>query len=314
MTVAGLRMARIANAVAELHGHTARAMWRDTSGAAPIVHITNGVHAPTWQDARVRAALVTEKPEDVRAAELWSAHQDMKAELIAEVTKRTGVHLRLDRILVGFARRAAQYKRADLVLGDEARLERMLADDRMQIVYSGKAHPRDGGGKALVARLYAASRRWPGKVLFLENYDMALGAALTRGCDVWLNNPRRPLEASGTSGMKAAMNGVLNLSILDGWWPEGCQHGVTGWKIGDPEPDDDRVQTHYAGTEPSPIDDRDRNRLYDTLEREVLPTYYDDRPRWLRMMAASVAMSQWRFSSDRMIQEYFAKMYADGAR
>jgi starch phosphorylase len=310
MTVAGLRLARKANAVAELHGHTARAMWKDTPGAAPIVHITNGVHAPTWQDARVRAALVVEKPAAARATELWTVHQAMKEELIAEVVKRTGVHLRLDRLLVGFARRAAQYKRADLVLGDEARLEKMLVDDRVQIVYSGKAHPRDGGGKALVSRLWQASRRWPGKVLFLENYDMTLGAALTRGCDVWLNNPRRPLEASGTSGMKAAMNGVLNLSILDGWWPEGCEHGVTGWKIGDPEPDDDKVQTHYAGTEPSPIDERDRTRLYEVLEREVLPTYYDDRARWVQMMAASVAMSEWRFSSDRMIQDYFTQMYS----
>jgi starch phosphorylase len=310
MTVAGLRMAHAANAVAELHGHTARAMWKGTPNAAPITHVTNGVHAPTWQDARIRAALVVEKSEEARAAELWSAHQEMKAELAEEVARRTGVHLRVDRLLIGFARRAAQYKRADLILGDEARLERLLADDRMQLVYSGKAHPRDGGGKALVARLAAAARRWPGKVIFLENYDMTLGAALTRGCDVWLNNPRRPLEASGTSGMKAAMNGVLNLSILDGWWPEGCQHGVTGWKIGDPEPDDDRIHTHHAGTEPSPSDDRDRDRLYQVLEGEVLPTYYDDRARWVRMMAASVAMSQWRFSSDRMVQEYFARLYS----
>jgi starch phosphorylase len=226
------------------------------------------------------------------------------------VDKRPGVHLRTDRLLVGVARRAALYKRAHLVRGDAARLERMLVDDRIQILYSGKAHPRDGGGKALVSRLWEASRKWPGKVLFLENYDMTLGAALTRGCDIWLNNPRRPLEASGTSGMKAAMNGVLNLSILDGWWPEGCVHGVTGWKIGDPEPGDDLVQTHYAGTEPSPIDERDRIRLYEMLEREVLPTYYDDRPRWLKMMSASVAMSQWKFSSDRMIQEYFSRMYS----
>jgi glycogen phosphorylase len=310
MTVAGLRMSRVANAVAELHGRTARAMWHDVSGAAPILHVTNGVHVPTWQDARVRAALVADKAEEARAAELWQAHQEMKGELIAEVARRTGVPLRADRLLLGFARRAAQYKRADLILGDEARLGRLFADDRVQLVYSGKAHPRDSGGKALVARLHAAAQRWPGRVVFLENYDMTLGALLTRGCDVWLNNPRRPLEASGTSGMKAAMNGVLNLSILDGWWPEGCQHGVTGWKIGDPDPDDDVVHTHHAGTEPSPIDDRDRTRLYDVLEHEVMPTYYDDRARWVAMMKASIAMSQWRFSSDRMVQEYFARLYS----
>jgi starch phosphorylase len=310
MTVAGLRMARIANAVAELHGHTARAMWKDVEGAAPIVHVTNGVHVPTWQDARIRAATVPDKEPAARGAELWSAHQACKAELIAEIQRRTRVTLRQDRLLVGFARRAAQYKRADLVLGDEARLARLLTDDRVQLVYSGKAHPRDGGGKALVARLYQASKLWPGKVVFLENYDMTLGAALTRGCDVWLNNPRRPLEASGTSGMKAAMNGVLNLSILDGWWPEGCEHGVTGWKIGDPDAADDEVQTSFAGTEPSAIDLRDRARLYDVLEREVLPTFYEDRPRWVAMMQASIAMSSWRFSSDRMLEEYVARMYA----
>ncbi len=308
MTVAGLRMAHKANAVAELHGHTARAMWKGVAGAAPIVHVTNGVHVPTWQDARVRAATVPDKPPADRAAELWRVHQDMKAELAADIARRTGVHLRQDRLLIGFARRAASYKRADLILSDEGRLGRLLADDRIQLVYSGKAHPRDGAGKALVSRLVAASRRWPGKVVFVENYDMTLGALLTRGCDVWLNNPRRPLEASGTSGMKAAMNGVLNLSILDGWWPEGCRHGETGWKIGDPDPADDAVST-YDGTDVAPADDRDRHRLYDILEREVMPTYYDDRGRWIAMMQASIAMSQWKFSSDRMVQEYVTSMY-----
>jgi starch phosphorylase len=155
-----------------------------------------------------------------------------------------------------------------------------------------------------VTRLAEATRRWPGKVVFLESYDMVLGAALTRGCDVWLNNPRRPLEASGTSGMKAAMNGVPNVSILDGWWPEGCEHGVTGWKIGDPEPGDDDVdEAHVAA-----VDARDRRRLYDVFMDEVLPTFRD-RAAWVRVMQASIAMSQWRFSSDRMLEEYFARVY-----
>jgi starch phosphorylase len=141
--------------------------------------------------------------------------------------------------------------------------------------------------------------------VFLENYDMRLGALLTRGADVWLNNPRRPLEASGTSGMKAAMNGVPNLSILDGWWPEGCQHGVTGWKIGDPDPKDDAFDEKDAAR----IDKRDRELLYQTLEREVVPAYRD-RPTWLKIMRASIAMSQWKFSSDRMVQDYVHKVYA----
>ncbi len=305
MTVAGLRLARAANAVAQLHGETARGMWKGVSGAAPITAITNGVHVPTWQDARVRAALAPGKDELHQAQELWAAHLAMKAELCELVEARTGVKLATDRIVIGFARRAAPYKRADLILGDEARLERLLRDRGAQIVYAGKAHPRDAGGKALVSRLVGAARRWPGQVVFLENYDMTVGAAMTRGADVWLNNPRRPLEASGTSGMKAAMNGVLNVSILDGWWPEGCEHGVTGWKIGDPEPGDDAFDDAAAAH----IDERDRARLYEVLEQEVLPTYYGDRARWVRMMRASIAMSAWRFSSDRMVEEYVARMY-----
>ncbi len=313
MTVAGLRLAHGANAVAQLHGETARAMWHEVTGAAPIIAITNGVHAPTWQDARIRAALVPEKSAAMSEEELWVSHQDMKAELCAEIQRRTGRTLRTDRLLVGFARRAAAYKRADLILGDIPRLERMLADDRLQLVYAGKAHPRDNEGKALVARLVQAAQRWPKQIVFLEGYDMTIGALLTRGTDVWLNNPRRPLEASGTSGMKAAMNGVLNLSILDGWWPEGCRHGETGWKIGDPEPGDDEAALGAGGHGPPAavdwLDHRDRDRLYAILEGEVLPAYYGDRARWVGMMRAAIGMSQWRFSSDRMVQEYVARLY-----
>ncbi len=304
MTVAGLRMARLANAVAQLHGETARAMWKDVAGAAPIIAITNGVHVPTWQDPRIRAALAPGRDPATTAQALWSAHLTMKAELIELVARRAGVHLALDQLIVGFARRMAGYKRADLVLGDPALLTRLLAAG-VQLVYSGKAHPKDAGGKAIISRLVAAARAWPGQIVFLQNYDLELGAALTRGCDVWLNNPRRPLEASGTSGMKAAMNGVLNLSILDGWWPEGCEHGVTGWKIGDPEPADDALDEAHAVE----VDVRDRTRLHELLHREVLATFHGDRARWTAMMQASIAMSAWRFSSDRMVLEYFDRLY-----
>jgi starch phosphorylase len=172
-------------------------------------------------------------------------------------------------------------------------------------VYSGKAHPRDLAGKSLVSRLVDATRRYPGRVIFLENYDMRLGAMLTRGADIWLNNPRRPLEASGTSGMKAAMNGVPNLSILDGWWPEGCEHGVTGWKIGDPDPSDDP----FDEKDEARVDVRDRDILHRVLETEVLPAYAA-RSQWVALMRASIAMSQWRFSSDRMIEDYVKKVYS----
>ena len=303
MTVAGLRMSRLANGVAELHGETAREMWKDVAGAAPIISITNGVHQPTWQDARIRAALVPDKSRDVQDAELWRAHQAMKCELIAEVARRARFELAADRLLIGFARRAATYKRADLVISDDKALKRLF-DAGVQIVYAGKAHPRDQAGKALIGKLIDAAKKHPAQVVFLENYDMRLGALLTRGTDVWLNNPRRPLEASGTSGMKAAMNGVPNLSILDGWWPEGCEHGVTGWKIGDPDPADDAFDEKDALR----VDKRDRELLYQVIEREVLPAYHD-RPAWLRIMRASIAMSQWKFSSDRMVEDYVHKVY-----
>ncbi len=304
MTVAGLRLARIANGVAELHGETAREMWKDVAGAAPIISITNGVHVPTWQDARIRAALVPDKSREVQDAQLWTAHQTMKAELIVEVAKRTKVKLAQDRLLIGFARRAATYKRADLILGDEKALKKLF-DRGVQIVYAGKAHPRDTAGKQVIGKLVAAAKKYKQHVVFLENYDMTLGALLTRGTDIWLNNPRRPLEASGTSGMKAAMNGVPNLSILDGWWPEGCEHGVTGWKIGDADPSDDA----FDEADGLRVDKRDRVLLYKTLEREVLPAFAN-RAKWVAIMRASIAMSAWRFSSDRMIEDYIAKVYA----
>ncbi|NVB83640.1 MAG: alpha-glucan family phosphorylase [Kofleriaceae bacterium] len=304
MTVAGLRLSRLANGVAALHGETARDMWKDIDNAAPIIAITNGVHTPTWQDARIRAALVPDKPRERQDAELWAAHQAMKQELIVEVERRTGAHLSLDGLVVGFARRAAAYKRADLILGDDKALKHLF-DLGIQLVYSGKAHPRDLAGKSLVGRLVDATRKYPGKIIFLENYDMKLGALLTRGADIWLNNPRRPLEASGTSGMKAAMNGVPNLSILDGWWPEGCEHGVTGWKIGDPDPSDDP----FDEKDEARVDRRDREILQRVIEREVLPAFHDRRT-WTSIMRASIAMSQWQFSSDRMIEDYVSKVYS----
>ena len=286
MTVAGLRLSRAANAVAQLHGETARAMWKDVSGACPIGAITNGVHVPTWQAPEIREA--GDDP-----ARVWEAHRKLKSQLIAEVTRRQGVVLDPDALLVGFARRAAGYKRSDLILRDEARLDGLLDEHAVRVLFAGKAHPDDVNGHNMVARLVQGARKHPGKIVFLENYDMALGRVLTRGCDVWLNNPVRPLEASGTSGMKAAMNGVLNVSILDGWWPEACVDGVNGFAIGKGEPGDDL---------------RDLHALYDTLEQRVLPAWAD-RAKWTRMMVESIRSTRIQFSSERMIHEYFDKLY-----
>ena len=286
MTVAGLRLSRRANAVAKLHGETAREMWAGVDHAAPIVSVTNGVHAPTWQSEAIREAAAN--PDA-----LWNAHLAHKRTLLEEIEKRSGSKFPENAMLIGFARRAAAYKRGDLVLRDEARLQKLLGDSRARLVFAGKSHPDDRAGKAIIAKLVKAQREHEGRIVFLENYDMGLGRLLTRGCDVWLNHPVRPLEASGTSGMKAAMNGVLNVSILDGWWPEGCEHGVNGWAIGHGEPGDDA---------------RDLAATYDAFENEVLPAWAD-RARWVKMMQASIAMASERFSAERMVREYFELLY-----
>ena len=285
MTVAGLRLARAANAVSRRHGETARAMWSHVTDAAPIVSITNGVHAPTWQDARVREA----RPDP---AGLHETRRALRRELLEDVAARAGVRIDEQAMIVGFARRAAGYKRSDLVLRDAARLERLLGQG-VVLLFAGKAHPDDRMGRDIVASLVRASRAHPGRIVFVENYDMAIATRLVRGSDVWLNNPTPPLEASGTSGMKAALNGVLNLSVLDGWWPEACQHGVNGWAIPTVEPSDDA---------------RDLDALYRTVEDEVLPAWRD-RERWTAMMQASIATSEAGFTSDRMVREYFDRLY-----
>ena len=293
MTVAALRLARRANAVAALHAQTANEMWSFVDGRAEILPITNGVHLDTWVDPEILAAARD-------GGDLWAAHLANKRALAALVAERTGQSLDPDNLIVGFARRAATYKRAPLVFEEEERIAGLLESGRLQLVFSGKAHPSDEGGKALVARLVEMSRTYPRGVVFLEDYGMPIGRAMTRGADVWLNNPRRPKEASGTSGMKAAMNGVLNLSTLDGWWPEAAQHGVNGWQIGD----------GFESPNEAEQDAHDLASLYRVLLDEVVPTYYEDRERWLEMMRASVASTRDRFSAARMVRDYVGRLYA----
>ena len=202
--------------------------------------------------------------------------------------------------LIGFSRRAVPYKRSDLIFSRPEVIKPLLEERKVQFIFSGKAHPLDDNGKATVARLVEISREYPEAVVFLENYDMTIGAALTRGCDVWLNNPRRPMEASGTSGMKASMNGVLNFSILDGWWPEACQHGFNGWQFGNAtEGDKDLVA----------LDENDRNALYNVLLLEIIPTYYDNHDKWVDMMRNSIQSTRDAFSVKRMLEEYYQHLY-----
>ncbi len=293
MTVAALRLAKRSNAVAQLHGETANQMWSHVEGRSEIIAITNGIHRPTWVDPAMQKALQKGN------SQLWEQHQKNKSELIAFVKQKTGVRLALDKLIIGFSRRAVPYKRSDLIFRDAKIIDPLLKQGKIQIIFSGKGHPLDDNGKAIVKQLVKKQKEFPQSVIFLENYDMQIGAHLTRGVDVWLNNPRRPKEASGTSGMKAAMNGVLNLSILDGWWPEVCQHGINGWQIGDEEvPDEPEVQ-----------DEKDGTALYEVLLKEVLPTFYDNRSQWQEMMRASIATTYGKYSAQRMLAEYFDQLY-----
>jgi starch phosphorylase len=293
MTVGALRLSRKSNAVAQLHAVTANKMWEGVKDRAEIVGITNAIHLPTWVDNRIiRAA---KNPTN----EIWKLHQENKKQLLRNIYERTGVRLKQDALLIGFSRRAVPYKRSDFIFSDRSKVDNLFKSGRLQIVFSGKAHPLDDGGKQIVANIVALTRKYPKSVVFLENYDMNIGSMLVRGADVWLNNPRRPQEASGTSGMKAAMNGVLNLSILDGWWPEACQHGINGWQIGN----------GYENKSEKKLDAHDQKALYKVLLNEVLPTYYDDKNQWIDMMKQSVLTTHKPFAVKRMLEEYYEKLY-----
>lgn len=292
MTVGALRLAKKSNAVAQLHGETANKMWSKVKNRSEIVAITNGIHIPTWVDE-----------EMIRLAgndgDLWHRHQQNKQRLIDFVEARNDVKLNSDALLIGFSRRAVPYKRSNLIFTKKEIIEPLLKEGKLQIIFSGKAHPLDDNGKKIVENIVAISKEYPNAVVFLENYDMEIGRMLVTGSDVWLNNPRRPKEASGTSGMKAAMNGVLNLSILDGWWPEACEHGVNGWQFGDGFESEDETE----------LDKNDLDALYKVLQEEVLPTYYDNRGKWIEMMKASILSTKDEFSVKRMLEEYYELLY-----
>jgi len=292
MTIGALRLSKIANGVAQLHGETSNKMWANIDKRAEILAITNAIHLPTWVDnAMIRAA------ED--GSDLWEPHLQNKRALIDFIEAKNGIRLDEEKLIIGFSRRAAPYKRSDFIFTDLSIIEPLLLEKKFQIVFSGKAHPLDDVGKLIVKNLVAMSRKYPKAVVFLENYDMSIGRMLTRGSDIWLNNPRRPLEASGTSGMKAAMNGVLNLSILDGWWPEACVHGVTGWQFGD----------GFEHTDEAIQDAHDLKALYKVLLEEVIPLFYTNRNKWIDMMRESILQTKEPFAVKRMLEEYYELLY-----
>ncbi|MGI6685448.1 MAG: alpha-glucan family phosphorylase [Bacillota bacterium] len=292
MTAAALRLSQKANAVSKLHGHTARNMWRELKLPSPIISVTNGVHEKTWQDQRIKAAFDGD-------GDLWEVHNQCKKELFDYVEKKTGQKLDPDVLTIGFARRAAPYKRSDLIFRNTELLDPYLSKGKLQLIFSGKAHPNDSLGKDIISDLVKMDRKYGNSVVFLENYNMEVAKLLVRGCDVWLNNPRRPFEASGTSGMKAALNGVLNFSVVDGWVAEGLQHGISGWAL----------EQAAKQSEAWDQDEKDLQELYQVLFNEIVPTYYYQKERWREMMLSSIDMAQWQFSSARMINEYYDVIY-----
>jgi len=310
MTFLGFNLSHFINGVAKKHSEVARLMF----AGYLIDAITNGVHAATWvaepfhelydryirgwrlDNFSLRYALSIPKEE------VWKAHNQVKKRLLQYLNRETNVGMDLNVLTIGFARRMATYKRADLLFTDPERLKSIASKaGPFQLVYAGKAHPQDQAGKELIKRIFQVkeSLKKDIKIAYLENYDLELGKMITSGVDVWLNTPQPPLEASGTSGMKAALNGVPSLSILDGWWIEGCVEGVTGWSIGENE----------RGTEEAGNRSKDASSLYDKLEQVIIPLFYHNRDRFIDVMLHSIALNGSFFNTHRMIQQYVLKAY-----
>jgi starch phosphorylase len=349
MTVLGLKLARRANAVSALHGEVSRAMWTGlhpgkSEEDVPIGHITNGIHVPTWLapqmvdlynrnlgtgwHGRAGEANIWDNVANIDDGELWETHLILKARLI-EFVRRSAIEQarrrnepaaelrRLERVLspdaltIGFARRFATYKRANLLLTDIERLAAMVNDPRrpVQFVFAGKAHPHDEPGKRVLQQIaqLMRDRKFSDRFVFVEDYDINVGRHFVQGVDVWLNNPRRPLEASGTSGQKVILNGGLNLSVLDGWWAEAFD-GLNGFGIG-------AGRTH---SNMDVHDNRDTEDLYRVLKDEAIPLFYDrdsdGLPRgWIRRMKRTIRTLGWRFNADRMVMDYVTKCYVPAA-
>ncbi len=312
MTYLALSLSTYVNGVAKLHGETSRKMFPQV----PIEAITNGVHAGTWVSpafAELFDRYISSWREDnysLRSAlgmppeELWASHLIAKHDLFETVRTKTGLTLDPDVFTIGFARRATGYKRADLILSDLDRLRQIGKNaGKFQIVYAGKAHPHDAGGKDIIRHIFSAKKALKKAVtiVFLDEYNMEVGGKITAGVDLWLNTPQFPLEASGTSGMKAALNGVPSLSILDGWWVEGHIEGVTGWSIGE-----SRLS---AGPQTSVDNNADVQSLYHKLETVILPMFYKDRAKYLSVMQHAIAINGSFFNTQRMVQQYVTDAY-----
>jgi len=309
MTLLGFNLSNYVNGVAKKHGEVSQNMFPGYE----INAITNGVHSYTWTCKHMKQLYDkylpgwANEPEifvrigAIPDEEIWTAHQKAKMELIDHVNSATGSDMDYETLTIGFARRATAYKRADLLFSDLERLEK-IASGKVQIIYAGKAHPKDTEGKELIERIFSFRDKLKGKIkiTFLQNYNMNSALKLISGVDIWLNTPLRPLEASGTSGMKAAHNGVMNFSVLDGWWIEGHIEDFTGWSIG-PAPKE--IETDKN------MNQVDSDDLYKKLEEKIIPKYYDDRKEWIRMMQNAIGKNAYYFNTHRMMRRYVTEAY-----
>ena len=312
MTLLALNLSEFVNGVAKKHRDVSKNMFPGYE----ISSITNGVHSYTWTCDSLKRLYdkylpgwANEPELFVRVGripdeELWTAHIEAKNVLIDFVNSETKTGMDYDTLTIGFARRATAYKRADLIFSDIERLER-IASGKIQLVYSGKAHPKDDHGKWLIEKIHVIKEKLKGKIkiAYLKNYDMEKALKLVSGVDIWLNTPLRPREASGTSGMKAAHNGVINFSVLDGWWIEGHIEGFTGWAIG-PSPTETMLTDDVEA-----IDKRDADDLYNKLEAIIIPMYYNERHTWIRMMQNAIGKNAYYFNSHRMMRRYVTEAY-----
>ncbi len=309
MTRLAINLSGYVNGVSQKHAEISRKMF----APHPVDEVTNGVHVtswtakpfqdlfdkymPGWQKDNFELRYALKIPKE----EVWAAHRQVKGQFIDYVRQKTDAQLDPEVFTIGFARRAATYKRGDLFLSDPERLKKIASmAGPFQVVYAGKAHPHDQGGKELIRRIFQASKDLKNdiKIVYLENYDMVVGKMITSGVDIWLNTPQPPLEASGTSGMKAALNGVPSMSVLDGWWIEGHMEGVTGWAFGDP--------SENAGPERAAFD---AAALYDKLENTVIPLFYGNQDRFRSIMIHSIALNGSYFNTQRMLQQYIVNAY-----
>ncbi|MDP6776080.1 MAG: alpha-glucan family phosphorylase, partial [Candidatus Latescibacteria bacterium] len=309
MTYLALNLSNYVNGVAKKHGEVSKSLFRGYA----INAITNGVHSYTWTCEPFRDLYDRYIPgwanepelfvrvDHIPDGEVWEAHQKAKRTLLDLVRERSGIDMSPDILTIGFARRAATYKRADLIFEDLKRIRR-LGKGKLQIVYAGKAHPNDTEGKEMIRNVVKAMAALQPDLpaAYLEGYDMALAGILIPGVDLWLNNPVRPHEASGTSGMKAAHNGVPNFSVLDGWWIEGHIEGETGWSIG-AQPEEVTLAEQD--------DTEDREDLYRKLDQVIIPAYYGDRVGWIRTMKGAIGKNAYYFNTHRMMRRYVTEAY-----